>query len=111
MNYTLGALASPIPITKKASARVALVDIKDPANYILSECFRQFGMETVSMNAQSVERLKHEKYEACVINLEPNSEPVVATARTSPSNQRMVIYGVGGSAQAAMRFSRYGINA
>jgi Tfp pilus assembly protein PilZ len=32
-------------------------------------------------------------------------------ARTSRSNSRCVIYGVGGSAQDAMRFSKYGINA
>ena len=32
-------------------------------------------------------------------------------ARSSRSNSRCVIYGVGGSAQDAMRFSRYGINA
>jgi hypothetical protein len=31
--------------------------------------------------------------------------------RTSPSNSRMVIYGLGGSAQEAMRYSKYGINA
>ena len=33
------------------------------------------------------------------------------SARTSSSNSRLVIYGVGGSAQDAMRFSKYGINA
>jgi Tfp pilus assembly protein PilZ len=32
-------------------------------------------------------------------------------ARTSLSNSRMIIYGLGGSAQDAMRFSKYGINA
>src|SRR5262249_54050673 len=32
-------------------------------------------------------------------------------ARTSPSNGRMVIYGLGGSAQEALRYSKYGINA
>ena len=32
-------------------------------------------------------------------------------ARSSRSNSRCVIYGVGGSAQEAMRFSKYGINA
>jgi hypothetical protein len=31
--------------------------------------------------------------------------------RTSSSNSRMVIYGLGGSAQEAMRYSKYGINA
>ena len=33
------------------------------------------------------------------------------SSRTSPSNSRMVIYGLGGSAQEAMRYSKYGINA
>ena len=33
------------------------------------------------------------------------------SARTSPSNSRMVIYGLGGSAQEALRFSKYGVNA
>ena len=31
--------------------------------------------------------------------------------RTSASNSRMIIYGLGGSAQEAMRYSKYGINA
>ena len=33
------------------------------------------------------------------------------SARTSASNTRMVIYGLGGNAQEAMRYSKYGINA
>jgi hypothetical protein len=32
-------------------------------------------------------------------------------ARTSKSNSRMIIYGMGGSAQDAMRYSKYGVNA
>jgi hypothetical protein len=32
-------------------------------------------------------------------------------ARSSPSNSRCVIYGLGGNAQEAMRYSKYGINA
>ncbi len=32
-------------------------------------------------------------------------------ARTSPSNSRIVLYGLGGNAQEAMRYSKYGINA
>jgi hypothetical protein len=32
-------------------------------------------------------------------------------ARTSPSNSRLVLYGLGGSAHEAMRYSKYGINA
>src|SRR5208282_4008 len=41
----------------------------------------------------------------------PGSETVMESARTSPSNSRIVLYAVGGSAQEAMSYSKYGINA
>src|SRR5437763_13355612 len=103
-------LASPPP-SKKASARVALVDIKEPTRALLSDCFKQFGIEAVTMTGSVPERMQREKFEACVLSLRPEAEPVMESVRTSPSNNRMVIYGLGGSAQEAMRFSRYGINA
>jgi CheY-like chemotaxis protein len=102
---------APIPATKKHSARAALVDIREPVRQVLSECFRQFGVETVAIGDGAVEVLQKEKFDACVLRLDPAFEPVMETVRTSPSNNRMVIYGVGGSAQEAMRFSKYGINA
>src|SRR4029077_6669438 len=55
--------------------------------------------------------LKKEKFEACVLKLGPDAEAAMESARTSASNSRMVIYGVGGSAQEAMRYSKYGVNA
>jgi Tfp pilus assembly protein PilZ len=57
------------------------------------------------------ERLKKEKFEACVLKLGPEAEAAMESARTSPSNSRIVIYGIGASAQEAMRYSKYGINA
>src|SRR5262249_16326692 len=56
-------------------------------------------------------RLQKEKFDACILRLDAASEPVMETVRSSASNQRMVIYGLGGSAQEAMKFSKYGINA
>lgn len=103
--------AAPGARQRKSSARAALIDMKEPTRTILSECFRQFGVETVPVNGDAVERITKEKFEACVVNLAPEAEAVMQSARTSPSNSRMVIYGVGGSAQEAMRFSKYGINA
>jgi PilZ domain len=111
MNKSLGTALTPIPPSKKASARVALVGLKEPARMILSDCFRQFGVETVVMTANVRDRLKKEKFEACVLKLGPDAEAAMESARTSASNSRMVIYGVGGSAQEAMRYSKYGINA
>ena len=104
-------LAPPPPRTKKNSARVALIDIKEPARALLIDCFKQFGIETLVMTGDVRERLRREKLEACVVHLTPEALPVMESVRTSASNGRMVIYGLGGSAQEAMKFSRYGVNA
>jgi Tfp pilus assembly protein PilZ len=103
-------LTAPRP-SKKASARVALVDIEEPTRALLSDCFKQFGIEAVSTTGSVLERMQKEKFEACVLQLKPEAEAVMEAVRTSRSNNRMVIYGLGGSAQEAMRFSRYGVNA
>ena len=102
----------PAPIrTKKAAARVALVDLKDSSRALLHECFRQFGIETVLVSSGAAERVRQEKFEACVVPLGTGAEIVMEAARTSPSNSRIVLYGLGGSAHEAMRYSKYGINA
>ena len=111
METAFGTALAPIPQTKKAAARIAFVDLKDATKTILTDCFRQFGIEAVQMSANSAERLQKEKFEACVIRLGPGAQAVMEAIRTSRSNSRMVIYGLGGSAQEAMRYSKYGINA
>ncbi len=102
---------SPIPTSRKASARVALVDLKDPARSLLAECFRQFGVETKTMDGDAATRLQKEKFEACVVKMAPAAQPVMESARTSASNSRIVLFAVGGTAQEALRYSKYGINA
>jgi len=101
---------APIP-SKKAAARVALVDLKESSRYLLTECFRQFGIETVVVSAGAADRLRLEKFEACVLNLAPGAEQVMEAARTSPSNSRLVLYALGGTAHDTIRYSKYGINA
>src|SRR5579872_3669011 len=104
---------APSPTLRKAAARAALVGFNEPNNSLLGECFRQFGIEPVAVQSDPAERLLKEKFEACVLPLATGSEAesVMEAARSSRSNSRCVIYGVGGSAQDAMRFSKYGINA
>ncbi|MGA7217034.1 MAG: PilZ domain-containing protein [Candidatus Sulfotelmatobacter sp.] len=111
MENTLATVSAFAPLTKKSAARAALVDLKQSSRTLLTECFRQFGIETVVTSAGSAERLRQEKFEACVINLGPGAEEIMEAARTSPSNSRLVLYGLGGTAQEAMRYSKYGINA
>lgn len=98
-------------INRRAAARTALVGLNESSRALLSEGFRQFGIETVVVTANPAERLKKEKFEACVLSLGNGADAVMEAARSSPSNSRCVIYGVGGNAQEAMRYSKYGINA
>jgi hypothetical protein len=111
MENALATLVSPIPVAKKANARAALVGVPDYARQILGECFRQFGIETQVLAGEARERLKKEKFEACVLPLAGNADQIMEAARTSPSNSRMVIYGLGGNVQDAMRYSKFGVNA
>jgi Tfp pilus assembly protein PilZ len=107
----LGNTLVPLSPSKKFSARAALVDLQEQSRGLLTECFRQFGIDTVPMTAEKAERLATEKFEACVIRVGSHAAPVLESARKSASNSRMVIYGLGGTMKDAMKLSPYGINA
>ncbi len=111
MDNALGSALPSIPPVKKAVPRAALVDLQEPIKSTLVDCFRQFAIETVVMNGNSADRLRKEKFEACIMKLDPGAEACMEAARTSASNSRIVMYGIGGSAQDALRFSKYGVNA
>lgn len=113
MDKAFATTPTPSPITRKAAARAALVGFNDVTHSVIADCFRQFGIEPVPVTTNITDRLRREKFEACVLPIGgwSDSEAVMEAARSSRSNSRCVIYGVGGSAQDAMRFSRYGINA
>ena len=97
--------------SRKFSARAALVDLHENSRVMLSECFRQFGIDAVSMSSDHAPRLAKEKFEACVVRVGSHAENVLESARNSRSNSRMIIYGLGGSVKDAMKLSRFGLNA
>lgn len=111
METALGNSLTPLISSRKFSARAALVDLHDSHKTVLSECFRQFGIDPVSVPASHASRISKEKFEACVVRMGSEAEEVLESARGSRSNNRMVIYGLGGSLRDAMKFSKYGINA
>ena len=57
------------PSHRKNAARAALVGFNDSTRALLSECFRQHGIEPVTVTANAAERLHNEKFEACVMGL------------------------------------------
>ena len=97
--------------SRKFSARAALVDLHESSRSLLTECFRQFGIDSVPMTSEKAERLASEKFEACVIRVGGHAAPVLESARKSRSNSRMIIYGLGGSLKDAMKLSHFGLNA
>ena len=109
--FATGFALAPARTSRKAAARTALVGLNESSRTLLAECFRQFNIETVVMTSNAPDRLHKEKFEACVLSLGNGADAVMEAARSSPSNSRCVIYGVGGNAQEAMRYSKYGINA
>jgi len=111
MDKAFNATLAPFPISRKAAARAALVGMDPVTCVLMSECFKQASIDSVIMTCNAAERLHKEKFEACVLSLADGAHEVMEAIRASRSNSRCVIYGVGGSAQEAMRFSKYGINA
>lgn len=108
---------APVPAPQKsggpkALAFVALIGLEDKMNTLLRDSFKQFGIETAAFSLEDAPvRFKKEKYEGCVLHLDPGVDKLLAKIRSSPNTQRMVIYGICRTMQEALRYSQYGINA
>ena len=111
MPTTTGTVLAPLPAHRKSVARVALFDLPETSVQLVTECFRQFGIETVPIAREQADRLRREKFEACVLLLGEEAGSIIEMARASASNSRIVIYGLGGTAQDALRYSKLCINA
>jgi len=111
MSTTTGVTLSPLPLHRKSVARVALFDLPLASSQLVTECFRQFGIDTVHISREQSSRLQSEKFEACVLSLTGDAGSIIQLARGSASNSRIIIYGLGGTAQDAMRYSKLCLNA
>jgi hypothetical protein len=99
-------------ISGKITARVASIHIDPACNTFLNDCFRQFGITVVAADGDPILLLNRQKFEACVLRLyDPEADRILRAARNSPSNRRLVIYGIARNTQEALRYSTYGINA
>src|SRR6202171_3793604 len=111
MPTSTGTALASIPVHRKSVARVALFALPEASAQLVTECFRQSGIETVLIAREHAERLQREKFEACVLPLGEQAGSIIELARGSASNARIIIYGLGGSAQDAMRYSKLCLNA
>jgi hypothetical protein len=99
-------------ISGKITARIASIHIDPACNTFLNDCFRQFGITVVPAEGDPILLLNRQKFEACVLRLyDPEADKILKAARNSPSNRRLVVYGIARNTQEALRYSSYGINA
>lgn len=111
MHTSTGTALAPQSAHRKSVARVALFDLPETSAQLVGECFRQFGIDTVLIPREDAERLQREKFEACVLPLGEGAGRIIELARGSASNSRIIIYGLGGTAQDALRYSKLCLNA
>lgn len=111
MANTGGTNPAAVTAPKKTLGRVATIGLSTAADGILADCFRQFGIQTVALSGDPIERLHREKFDACALRLDDHAESILEAARKSRSNWRMVVYGICETAQQALRFSKYSVNA
>lgn len=96
----------------KVSAKLASVGVEQASNNFLQDCFKQFGVTLVPVGENFNEVLSSRKFEACVLRLyDSEAEKILTAARNSPSNRRMVIYGIARNTAEALKFSSFGVNA
>ena len=96
----------------KIFARAASVHIDPACNAFIHDCFKQFGIHVLPLAGDPVTAFSRQKFEACVLRLyDPQAEAILKAARTSNSNKSIVVYGIARSAQEALRYSNYGVNA
>jgi hypothetical protein len=99
-------------ISGKITARIASIHIDPACNTFLNDCFRQFGITVVPAEGDPILLLNRQKFEACVLRLyDPEADKILKAARNSPSNRRLVVYGIARNTQEALKYSNYGINA
>ncbi len=105
------ASGSPSKPAKKAVARVALVNLEEPSVSLVQEAFKQFEIECVVLDGDTASRRLHrEKFEALAVLLDDRAHEILEATRSSPSNRRIVVFGVSDGTPLGLKFSRYGIN-
>lgn len=95
---------------KKAICKAALVNLDAHSAAILRDSFKQFRIQTVDLNTEDGRPFEQQKFDACVLRLEPGCEALLEAARNSPRNRHMVIYGISMPGQHLRQVSKFGIN-
>ena len=67
------------------------MELQESSRSLLTECFRQFGIDSVSMTAEKADRLVTEQFEACVIRVGSHAAPLLESARNVRKGQHAAV--------------------
>jgi Tfp pilus assembly protein PilZ len=95
---------------EKAVCKAALVDLDDQTSAMMRDSFKQFRISAVDVGTKDAAWVAGEKFDACVLRLEPGCEQLLESLRGSRLNRNMVIYGISMPGQHLRQVSKYGIN-
>jgi len=95
----------------RPSPTVALVGLDATTNASIHRAFSECAVKTVEINAGFADLVTKEKFEGCALILDEHAPSILKAITSSPSNSRMIVYGIGSEDLDVRPFSAYGVNA
>jgi len=102
----------PRQLTKrKFDPKVGMIGLTWAQEALFEDCCKQFRIQAISVSGAISLQLQQEKFDGIVLALAGNAAEVLQTARTSPSNRRLLIFAVCKNRKDVLPYTQYGINA
>src|SRR6185437_2892990 len=95
----------------KSSPILALINLDASSSDTVQRAFAQCGIAAVRVGEDFSRRVRQEKFEGGVLQLNERAIPVLEAIRSSASNRRMIVYGIAAKGLEMRSFSSFGINA
>lgn len=90
---------------------LALVELDPMSSEAMRKAFAECGVKVVDIGDDFGSRIMTEKFEGCALRLDERAASILEAVRSSPSNRRMIVYGIGSEDLDVRTFSKYGVNA
>ena len=90
---------------------LALVELDPTTSEAMRKAFAECGVKAVDVGSDFESRIMSEKFESCALRLDERAASVLEAVRSSASNRRMIVYGIGSEDLDVRALSKYGINA
>lgn len=105
------AVAIPSHRQSKPSPILALVELDALSREAMRKAFAECGVNAIEAGSDFASRVMREKFEGCALRLDERAASILEAVRSSPSNHRMIVYGIASESLDVRPFSKYGVNA